>query len=87
MLDQLGRVFAILGVPDENSWERIERLPDYGKVKFVSKPNDGDGLLGAVPRIAECAFFQEKFDRTYIRDIGSSKLLCMLSSQVKRNES
>jgi len=61
VLDQLGRVFAILGVPDGDSWDGIECLPDYGKVQFVSKAGcgDADGLVGAVPRIGECALLRE----------------------------
>jgi len=59
VLDQLGRIFATLGVPDADSWEGIECLPDYGKVKFVSKACDGDMLVEAVPRIGECKLLQE----------------------------
>lgn len=33
-IDQLYRVFSIMGTPDETTWPNVHKLPDYGKISF-----------------------------------------------------
>ncbi|KAL7463066.1 hypothetical protein ACHAXS_003444 [Conticribra weissflogii] len=42
VLDQLGRIFRILGTPNKESWPEVDLLPDWGKLQF--EKNEGKGL-------------------------------------------
>jgi len=44
VLDQLARIFGILGTPNNENWPRVDLLPDWGKVQF--EENEGKGLGG-----------------------------------------
>ncbi|KAL3800529.1 hypothetical protein ACHAW5_001988 [Stephanodiscus triporus] len=41
VLDQLGRIFDVLGTPTEESWPSVSMLPDWNKVRFETKPGTG----------------------------------------------
>jgi serine/threonine protein kinase len=41
VLDQLGRIFHVLGTPTEESWPGASMLPDWNKVCFEPKPGIG----------------------------------------------
>jgi len=50
VIDQIGKIFYILGTPNyHNSWTDVEKLEDYRK--FCFQPQKGIGLLKAIPRI------------------------------------
>lgn len=51
VLDQLGRIFALLGTPTDTHWPEARRLPDYGKVNF--HPKQPQSLALAMPRLVE----------------------------------
>ncbi|KAL7488869.1 hypothetical protein ACHAW6_014486 [Cyclotella cf. meneghiniana] len=48
VLDQLGRIFHVLGTPSENNWPRVKLLPDWNKVVF--EPKEGIGLHEQIGR-------------------------------------
>mmetsp|Transcript_20387 Transcript_20387/g.52211 ORF Transcript_20387/g.52211 Transcript_20387/m.52211 type:complete len:334 (+) Transcript_20387:207-1208(+) len=37
-IDQLYRIIAVLGTPNEDNWEGIKELPDFGKINFNERP-------------------------------------------------
>lgn len=41
VLDQLGRIFRVLGTPTEGNWPGASMLPDWNKVCFEPKPGIG----------------------------------------------
>lgn len=51
VLDQLGRVFAVLGTPTDTHWPDAQKLPDYGKLKFHAK--EPQSLALQIPRLTE----------------------------------
>jgi serine/threonine protein kinase len=57
VLDQLGRLFALLGTPTESHWPEAQRLPDYGKVTFHTKTPQS--LVLVMPRLAEVPRLQD----------------------------
>jgi serine/threonine protein kinase len=48
VLDQLGRIFHVLGTPSEYNWPQVKLLPDWNKVAF--DPKDGIGLHERIGR-------------------------------------
>lgn len=48
VLDQLGRIFRVLGTPTDDSWPGVSLLPDWSKVCF--EPMIGSGLQKKVAR-------------------------------------
>lgn len=46
VLDQISRIFGVLGTPDEESWPGISRLPDWKMFSFEKK--EGTGLRSKV---------------------------------------
>jgi serine/threonine protein kinase len=48
VLDQLGRIFEILGTPNEEIWPGVKLLPDWGKVTFET--THGTGLRDRIGR-------------------------------------
>jgi cell cycle related kinase len=53
-IDQITRIFAVLGTPTEASWPTVNELPDWGKIAF--KPQAGVGLRAVVgPRASPAA--------------------------------
>jgi serine/threonine protein kinase len=57
VLDQLGRIFSILGTPTATHWPEANQLPDFGKVTF--HPKEPQSLVYVIPRIAEVPHLQE----------------------------
>ena len=49
VFDQIGRIFYVLGTPNEGNWADAEKLNDFRKLSF--KPQLGIGLLRAIPRL------------------------------------
>lgn len=49
VLDQLGKIIDVMGTPNAQSWNGIEKLPDFGKVIFETKT--GVGLSSILTRI------------------------------------
>ena len=47
VLDQLGRIFHVLGTPTEDKWPGVSMLPDWNKVCF--EPKSGTGLRLKIP--------------------------------------
>eukprot|EP00559_Dactyliosolen_fragilissimus_P006535 CAMPEP_0184861794 /NCGR_PEP_ID=MMETSP0580-20130426/6406_1 /TAXON_ID=1118495 /ORGANISM="Dactyliosolen fragilissimus" /LENGTH=311 /DNA_ID=CAMNT_0027359425 /DNA_START=171 /DNA_END=1103 /DNA_ORIENTATION=- len=50
VLDQIGKIFDVLGTPNNENWPDAKTLPDYSKVNFSSR--DGIGLKRFVPNIS-----------------------------------
>lgn len=42
VIDQLGRIFRVLGTPTDESWPGVRSLPDWNKIRF--EPTPGTGL-------------------------------------------
>jgi serine/threonine protein kinase len=57
VLDQLGRIFSILGTPSATHWPEANQLPDFGKVTF--HPKEPQSLVHEIPRISEVNHLQE----------------------------
>ena len=57
VLDQLGRIFSILGTPTATHWPDAQQLPDFGKVTFQSK--EPQSLIQVMPRIAEVSYLSD----------------------------
>lgn len=41
VLDQLGRIFRVLGTPNADTWPRVKDMPDWNKVCFEQTPGTG----------------------------------------------
>jgi len=41
VLDQLGRIFQVLGTPNKDTWSGVDALPDWNKVRFEDMPGSG----------------------------------------------
>lgn len=48
IIDQIGRIFQVLGTPTEDNWPGVKLLPDWGKVSFEA--TDGSGLDDKIGR-------------------------------------
>lgn len=46
-INQLSRIFSVLGTPSEEVWPGVSQLPDYAKVHFDA--DRGSGLAGWIP--------------------------------------
>lgn len=66
VLDQLGRIFSILGTPTPIHWPEANQLPDFGKVTFHEKAPQS--LVHAIPRITEVPHLQDWFNRLICLD-------------------
>ena len=53
-IDQINKIFSVLGTPTEENWPAVVDLPDWGKITF--KPHGGMGLRCIVgPRVSDAA--------------------------------
>ncbi|CCW64076.1 unnamed protein product [Phytomonas sp. EM1] len=52
-INQISKIFDILGTPTEASWPGVGKLPLWGKVNFVQR--SGCGLRETLPRSSEAA--------------------------------
>lgn len=57
VLDQLGRIFRVLGTPTEGGWPGVIALPDWDKVRFEPLPGTGlrDKLAGEGDHLWNCS--------------------------------
>ena len=56
-IDQLNRIFDVLGTPSEKIWPSASSLPDFGKICF--DPRETKGIEAIVPRVGICQDLQE----------------------------
>jgi negative regulator of PHO system len=54
LLDQLSLVFDLLGTPTDATWPGAKDMPDYGKLKFTTRPSPQSWATTALPRVVEC---------------------------------
>lgn len=52
-INQLSKIFDVLGTPTPDTWQGVDDLPDWGKVHFESK--SGCGLRGIAPLASNSA--------------------------------
>jgi serine/threonine protein kinase len=52
-IDQLNKVFHVLGTPTRDSWASVEAMPDWGKIDFM--PLEGLGVAAAFPELRGAA--------------------------------
>jgi len=52
VLEQLGKIFAVLGSPSKTNWKDAQELPDWGKLSF--HPVEPVALNDVLPRTTEC---------------------------------
>ena len=65
-IDQLSRIFDILGTPSEKNWPGASSLPDFGKIRF--DPREFQGIEASVPRIGVCQYLKEVANATVSLD-------------------
>eukprot|EP00563_Minutocellus_polymorphus_P010609 CAMPEP_0181071076 /NCGR_PEP_ID=MMETSP1070-20121207/27830_1 /TAXON_ID=265543 /ORGANISM="Minutocellus polymorphus, Strain NH13" /LENGTH=831 /DNA_ID=CAMNT_0023152011 /DNA_START=47 /DNA_END=2542 /DNA_ORIENTATION=- len=65
-IDQLNRIFDILGTPSNKIWPNASSLPDFGKIRF--DPREPHGIETIVPRVGTCQELQEVADATVSMD-------------------
>lgn len=51
LLDQLARIFQVLGTPTEEDWQGVSQLPDWNKVSFAHQSG-----VGLQETIGECSW-------------------------------
>ena len=52
-IDQINKIFRVLGTPTEDCWPGVTTLPDWGKIIFPDHPGEGlDNLFPDVPAVA-----------------------------------
>ena len=65
-IDQLNRIFEILGTPSEKIWPGASSLPDFGKICF--DPREFQGIETVVPRVGTCHHLKEAANATVSLD-------------------
>ncbi|KAG9305890.1 hypothetical protein G9A89_016542 [Geosiphon pyriformis] len=40
-LEQICKIFRVLGAPNDSTWPQMKEFPDYGKLEFISHPTNG----------------------------------------------
>ena len=65
-IDQLNRIFDILGTPSEKNWPGASSLPDFGKIRFDLR--EFQGIEASVPRIGTCQNLKEVANATVSLD-------------------
>lgn len=65
-IDQLNRIFDILGTPSEKNWPGASSLPDLSKIRF--DPRQFQGIEASVPRIGICQHLKEVANATVSLD-------------------
>mmetsp|Transcript_8357 Transcript_8357/g.12248 ORF Transcript_8357/g.12248 Transcript_8357/m.12248 type:complete len:505 (-) Transcript_8357:376-1890(-) len=66
VLDQTGRIFALLGTPTTTHWSEAQTLPDYHKVQFV--PQLPRRIEEAVPHAERCRLLGNLLQSTIALD-------------------
>ena len=56
-IDQLNRIFDVLGTPSDKIWPGASSLPEFGKICF--DPREPKGIDAIVPRVGICQDLQE----------------------------
>ena len=78
-IDQLNRIFDVLGTPSDTLWPTASTLPDFRKIRF--DPREPQGMKSVVPRATICDDLQCIIDATVSLDpatrIAAAKCLEM----------
>lgn len=66
VIDQLNRIFDVLGTPSDSLWPTASALPDFKKISFDSR--EPRGMINVVPRATICGDLQSVIDATVSLD-------------------
>mmetsp|Transcript_10606 Transcript_10606/g.22991 ORF Transcript_10606/g.22991 Transcript_10606/m.22991 type:complete len:491 (-) Transcript_10606:56-1528(-) len=66
VIDQLNRIFDVLGTPSDSLWPTASALPDFQKISFDSRVPRG--MISVVPRATICDDLQSVIDATVSLD-------------------